>query len=267
MSLQHGITEINRLEALALGDSLIHRLHPRAKLLTSIAYIGIVISFPPYNVSGLMPFLLYPAVLMPLSGTPYKPLGVRLLTVLPFSLLGGLSNLLMIRETAFLLGTFDISFGMISFVSLMLKTLLTVFGALILIATTSFIEIGSQLTILGLPKIMGLQLVMTYRYLSVLLGEAASMFTAYTLRGADQKGIKMEDMGSFLGQLILRSFDRAERVYQAMKCRGFQGMYHGSINRPWRLVDYGYTLGILGALLGLRFFNLSLFLARVLRQL
>jgi len=31
----------------------------------------------------------------------------------------------------------------------------------------------------------------------------------------------MRDMGSFAGQLLLRSFDRAERVYNAMKCRGY----------------------------------------------
>jgi cobalt/nickel transport system permease protein len=36
-----------------------------------------------------------------------------------------------------------------------------------------------------------------------------------------RKGIAMKDMGSFTGQLLLRSFDRAERIYNAMKCRGY----------------------------------------------
>ena len=57
----------------------------------------------------------------------------------------------------------------------------------------------------------------------MLLNEAVSMHTAYTLRTDNQKGIKMRDMGSFLGQLLLRSTDRAEQVYYAMKCRGFHG--------------------------------------------
>jgi cobalt/nickel transport system permease protein len=213
--------------------------------------------------SGLVPFLLYPAILMSLSGTPYKPLLVRLLAALPFSLMGGISNLLLIRDPAFSVGTFTITLGMVSFGSIMLKTLLTVFAVLLLIATTSFVEIGYQLTVMGLPKLLSLQLVMTYRYISVLLGEAGSMYTAYILRAPNQKGIKMKDMGSFLGQLILRSFDRAERVYQAMKCRGFQGMYHGRVNRRFRLADYGYTLGLLGMILVFRFFNLSLFLGQI----
>ncbi|MDR2484559.1 MAG: cobalt ECF transporter T component CbiQ [Treponema sp.] len=264
MNLYQGAAGIDSLERLAMGDSPVHRLHPRAKLLATVAYIGVVISFPSYNVSGLVPFLLYPAAAMPLSGTPYKPLLIRLLAALPFSLMGGFSSLLLIRETAFSLGTFSVTWGMVSFGSIMLKTLLTVLAVLILIATTSFIEIGYQLTAIGLPKIMSLQLVMTYRYISVILGEAASMFTAYILRAPNQKGIKMKDMSSFLGQLILRSFDRAERVYQAMKCRGFQGTYQGKGRRKFRPADYGYALGLLAAALGLRFFNLSVFLGRLL---
>jgi cobalt/nickel transport system permease protein len=263
MSLYQATTGIDRLERLALGNSPVHRLHPRAKLLTTLVYMGVVISFPSRNVSGLVSFFLYPAILMSLSGTPYKPLLARLLVALPFSLMGGVSNLLLIREPAFSIGTFTVTLGMVSFGSILLKTLLTVLAVLILIATTSFIEIGYQLTVIGLPKLLSLQLVMTYRYISVLLGEAASMYTAYILRAPNQKGIKMKDMGSFLGQLILRSFDRADRVYQAMKCRGFQGVYRGRANQRFQRSDYGYTLSLLGLFLVFRFFNLSLFLGQI----
>jgi cobalt/nickel transport system permease protein len=66
---------------------------------------------------------------------------------------------------------------------------------------------------------------MTYRYIGVLVTEAYSMFTAYSLRSSGGKGIAMKDMGSFTGQLILRSFDRADRVYNAMKCKGYSANY------------------------------------------
>ncbi|MDR3335074.1 MAG: cobalt ECF transporter T component CbiQ [Treponema sp.] len=265
MSLGSALTGIDHLERLALGTSPVHRLHPRAKLLTTIAYIITVISFPSWNVSGLVPFLFYPAILMSLSGTPYKPLLTRLLGALPFSLMGGLSNLVLLRGTAFSLGFLTVSLGMVSFVSIMLKTLLTVFAVLILIATTSFIEISRQLSALGMPKILSLQLVMTYRYLSVLIGEAVSMFTAYILRSGGQKGIRMQDMGSFLGQLILRSFDRAERVYQAMKCRGFEGAYRGRASAGFSASDYGYTLALIALMIFFRFFNLSVFAGNLLQ--
>jgi len=47
------------------------------------------------------------------------------------------------------------------------------------------------------------------------------MSVAYSLRNFNRKGIEMRDMGSFSGQLLLRSFNRAERVYNSMKCRGY----------------------------------------------
>jgi cobalt/nickel transport system permease protein len=51
------------------------------------------------------------------------------------------------------------------------------------------------------------------------------MVKAYHLRSVKPKGIQMKDMGSFVGQLLLRSISKAERVYQAMKLRGFDGVY------------------------------------------
>jgi cobalt/nickel transport system permease protein len=256
---------IDRLEQLAMADSPVHRLHPMAKLITAFAYIAAVVSFPSRDVSGLVPFLLFPVILMSLSGTPYKPLLGRLLIALPFSLMGGISNLIFVRDTAFYVGSFAVSGGMVSFVSIMLKTLLTVLFVLVLIATTPFEELSRQLTRLRIPEIICLQLVMTYRYLSLLLGEAASMFTAYTLRAGGGKGIRMKDMGSFLGQLILRSADRADRVYQAMKCRGFEGVYRGKTRGGFRSADWIYTVTLPLAMLVLRLFNLSLFFGNLVR--
>ena len=86
------------------------------------------------------------------------------------------------------------------------------------------------------------------------------MHTAYTLRTDNQKGIKMRDMGSFLGQLLLRSTDRAEQVYYAMKCRGFHGMYPGKTKSAPVIEDALYTGALIAIMLFLRFFNLSRFL-------
>ena len=247
MNFYRAAAEIDRLERLALGNSPVHRLHPRAKIIGTLIYILAVVAVPAHSARGLTAFFLYPAVLMPLSDTPFKPLFSRLLLALPFSLMGGVSNLVMFREPVFSLGGITITLGLISFCSIMLKTTLTVLAALILIATTPFVEIAYHLCGLGLPKILSLQVVMTYRYIGVLLGEAASMVTAYLLRAPDRKGIDMGDMGSFLGQLVLRSFDRAERVYQAMKCRGFQGVYQGAANRKARPGDYGFIAAVIAA--------------------
>jgi cobalt/nickel transport system permease protein len=256
---------IDNLEHLATGDSPVHRLHPMAKLAATFAYILVVLSFASQNVSGLVAFFFYPALMMPLSGVPYRPLAKRLMFALPFALMGGIGNLIWMRDTAFTLLGLPVSYGMVSFVSILLKTLLSVFAVLILIATTSFVEVVYQLGRLGMPSIVCLQFAMTYRYLSVLLSEASSMLTAYSLRSPNQRGIKMKDTGSFLGQLILRSFDRADRVYQAMKCRGFQGTYRGGETERPKVRDWFCAALFLLFLFALRFFNLSLFFARLLQ--
>lgn len=249
---------ISRMESLALGDSPIHRLHPMPKLIVSLLYIVAVVSFPSYRISGLMPFVFYPAVLMPLSGTPFRPVLARLLVALPFSLMAGLSNVLFVRETAFTLGTLRISFGMISLVSLPLKTALTVLAVLILIAVTPLGDITGQLLALKVPKVFCLSLMMTYRYLSALLGEGAMTVTAYRLRAPGQKGIHMRHMGGLAGQLVLRGFERAERVYQAMKCRGFQNEIHVKRRRNMQPSDWAYAGLLTMALAVLRFLDFTL---------
>jgi len=85
---------------------------------------------------------------------------------------------------------------------------------------------------------------LTYRYTGVLLNEAYSMNIAYSLRSPNRKGIEMRDMGSFLGQLLLRSFDRAERVYNAMKCRGYAFGYIPQYNRKLTIHDIVFITAV-----------------------
>lgn len=226
--------EMDILERLAKEESPVHRLHPLTKLLVTVAYLVTVVSFPTSHVSGLISFLIYPVIMLSLSGTPLRPVMGRLCVALPFPLMGGLSHLFFTRGTAFMLGQFAVGQGMMAFASIMLKAFLTVFAVLLLMATTSFYEICAQLAALRVPSVFCLQLAMTYRYLTTLMDEAMTMYTAYALRTAGQKGIRIKDMGGFVGQLLLRSFDRAERIYQAMKCRGFRGVYPSQAKKKKR---------------------------------
>lgn len=90
------------------------------------------------------------------------------------------------------------------------------------------------------PKIFCKQILLTYRYISVLVEEASRMMKAYYLRAPGQKGVKMKDLGSFIGQMLLRTYDRAQRVYEAMKLRGFNGEYNSTASLKIKLSDYLY---------------------------
>lgn len=255
--LKNSIHKINSLEELAQRDTLLHRLHPAVKLLTTVVYLITVISFPSYEVSGLISLVFLPVLCMVVGEIPLRPLLVRMLVALPFTFFAGLSNLFVNRQVVFRMGALTVTGGVLSFSSIMIKTILTVMSILILIATTSMKELLQVMIRFRLPSILILQLTMTFRYLELLVKEAQIMYHAYLLRAPGEKGIKLKDMGAFLGQLLLRSFGRAERVYYAMKCRGFEGEIRFSEQRKLRLSDWGYLAFISVVLILLRCYNVS----------
>ncbi|HHV65792.1 MAG TPA: cobalt ECF transporter T component CbiQ [Peptococcaceae bacterium] len=217
------IYNIRLLDDLARKDTAIHRLHPVAKLLTTIVYLIVVVSFNRYEISGLLPFVFFPMVLILLAELPVMPIFKRLLMVEPLIIGIGILNPL-----------FDPR-GWISFASIMIKSGLTVTACLVLVATTGLDKIAQALRTLKVPSIFVLQLLLTFRYISVLIEELARMVRAYALRAPQQKGVRLKDGGSFVGQLLLRTFDRAQRVYDSMRLRGFNGEYHsyGKTNIKW----------------------------------
>jgi cobalt/nickel transport system permease protein len=208
------------------GNSPAHALHPGAKLVCALAFIVTVVSFPGYALNSLVVMAFYPVLMLALSGTPLGPVLFRSLAALPFALAIGLGNIFYDRSPAFMPGGITITRGMISCVSLLVKTLLSVSAVMILGATSSFASLCAALVRAGMPKLLALQFSMTHRYIAVLLGESSAMLAAYRLRSRrSSKGVQLRHAGSFLGQLLLRSFDRAGRVYDAMRLRGFDGLY------------------------------------------
>lgn len=111
--------------------------------------------------------------------------------------------------------------GVLSFLVLIVRTIFSVTAILILVATTKFTDLTRQLSIIHIPMIIVNLIEMIYRYIGVLLEEASTMLTAYRLRNPKYKYLHIKHMGTFVGHLFLRSIDRAERIYNAMKCRGY----------------------------------------------
>jgi len=235
------IHEIHALENLASGKTAIHRLHPLTKLASAIVCIVLVVSFGRYDFVRLAPYLFYPFIMMALAELPYKLLLTRVLIALPFCLFAGISNVIFDRAAAFDIGGVTVSLGVLSLATILLKMYLCVMAALLLVATTPFAELTAQLRRLRVPMVFVLVFEMTFRYIGVLLEEVYSMTTAYKLRSGNKKALDMRHMGSFVGQLLLRGFDRAERVHAAMRCRGYS-LKH--IPQARRHVDYMDVLAL-----------------------
>jgi cobalt/nickel transport system permease protein len=257
VDMQSKTTELYSLELLSGGKTVIHRLHPGMKLIVVLIFIVMVISFDRHALGRLFPFFLYPSVLISLGELPLPLLFRRTLLALPFCIFAGLSNIFIERDPAFYLWSVPISFGFISFWVLLVRTFLCVSATLILIATCPWTALSAQFRRFHVPAIFVTLLEVCYRYLGLLLAEAASMYTAYTLRGRGGKGIALNHIGSFIGRLFLRSADRAERVYAAMKCRGYAMAGPVFPGPPLRAADVIFLITACGGCIIFRYIDIS----------
>lgn len=230
LKIDQNIFDIGRMDTLAMGDSPLHRLDPRAKLVTTLVFIVTVVSFGKYELSALIPFFIFPLVQISAASLPVGYLLRKVLIVAPFALFIGIFNPLLDRDILFSLASVQISGGWISYLSILLRFVLTVTAALTLVALTGFNTVCLALERLGTPRPFVVQLLFLYRYIFVLTDEAARLARARALRTFESKGMGFTPFVSILGQLLLRTLDRAQRVHLAMRCRGFEG--HMPILRP-----------------------------------
>jgi len=231
---------IRLLDELAEKKTIIHNIHPLMKVLTTAMYLIITVSFNKYELTGLLPLVFYPVIVISLADIPIIPLLKRMLIVSPFIIGIGLFNPMFDRNPLLILPWIQISGGWISFLTIMIKGILTILAALILIATTGMTRIAAALRMMQTPRVFILQLLLTYRYISVLIEEAGLTVQAYSLRSRGEKGIRFSDWGSLAGQLLLRTLERAQRVYYAMCCRGFTGEYNTGNEKRIRTGDILY---------------------------
>ncbi|MBL8967021.1 MAG: cobalt ECF transporter T component CbiQ [Spirochaetaceae bacterium] len=249
------ISGVRVLEELSRRESPVHRRHPFAKLAVTLAFLVAVAAGPRRELVGLLPFALYPFLTASLAEVPARPLLERLLLAAPIVVGIGALNPLFDRE-AVALGGITVPGGWLVFASLALRCALTVSAALLLVATTRMEELGGSMRALGFPRVLVLQLLLTYRYIALLLEELATSLRAHALRAPGRRGIGREARGSLPGRLLLRSYDRGRRVYDAMRLRGFDGEYRSGAKRRFGAGDLGYVLGWCGFFLACRLVDL-----------
>ena len=234
------------MDELAAGSSPVHKLHPLVKFLVTIAYIYCVVSFSKYDLTGLFIMLLFPVIMFSTAGIPVSTCFYKLRLVLPLVLMVGIFNPI-----------FEGKAGLISMITLMMKGVFALMASFIMVATTPIDGLCAALRKLHIPSILVTLLLLTYRYISVLVKEVAIMTDAYKLRAPGQKGVHYTAWGSFLGQLLLRSMDRAEELYAAMRLRGFHDHFHYAEAAPCTAKDAAYLIVCVAVFLLLRFVNVA----------
>jgi cobalt/nickel transport system permease protein len=230
------------MDELAMQESPVHKLNATAKLLSTVFYILTVMSFDKYDLSGMIPMLLWPVFMYQMSGINIRTCFYKLRIVLPLVMAVGIFNPLFDREPMLQIGSITISGGVISMLTLMLKGVFCLMASFLLVASTPFDSICAALRRIHVPTTLVTLLLLTYRYVGVMTEELAVMTDAYHLRAPGQKGIHVSAWGSFLGQLLLRSMDRAQELYASMLLRGYHQHFHYAQTKPFRGKDAAYLI-------------------------
>lgn len=251
------IYNIRFLDDISKQNTFIHNLHPLTKFLTTIVYIFILISFSKNEVSKMIPLIVYPILVFVIGEIPIKPIlkivGFAMIFVLGVAVL----NPILENEKFEFCGLF-FSRGWITSLSMILKGFLTITASLLLVSTTGIDKIGCALRMIKVPKIFVVQLILTYRYIIILSEELLSMLRAYSLRAPNQKGLNYKVWGTFAGQLLLKTFKRADNIYESMKLRGFEGEYNLGNFSKLKLVDYNYIIIWIAFFVIVRMTNISI---------
>jgi cobalt/nickel transport system permease protein len=215
-------------EPFAFGNSLAHRIDPRIRIVVAAFYsITVALSrkFPALTLAIGVSFLL-----LLLAALPLREVAKRLLILNAFCLLLWLVLPLTFQgEPAFRLGPLKVFHpGIIMSAQITLKTNAILMALMALIATMPFATLGAAFNRLHVPDKIVHLLLMTYRYVFVIEQEYQRLIRAIKIRGF-RPGTNLHTYRTYAyitGMLLVRSAARAERVYQAMRCRGFKRKFY-----------------------------------------
>jgi cobalt/nickel transport system permease protein len=251
---------ISPFDAYRAEDSLWHRLDSRVKLVLTLAFV-LCVSLTPM---GAWPVYILLLALV-LSASILAELGPafvlrRAFVALPFAL-AALPLLVTVKGAPLLsipVGPWLLSVSMAGlerFVSIALKSWLSVQMAILLTATTPLPDLLVAMRALRLPKLLVAILGLMWRYLGVLGDEAMRMIRArearsgsWNERSGGTLGWRAGVTGNMAGSLFLRGYERSERIYNAMLARGYDGTIRSF---PLRPVPSRERVFLLVALLGL----------------
>ncbi len=235
-------------------ESFIHHLDPRVKVVVTVAFIVSNALLPD---GAWMAFVF--AWLFLLAANVLSRLGIaytfkRSLVALPFALIA-ITVLFSIpgKPVAnFSIAMWDFVItdaGLLRFVSILIRSWLSVQIALLLVAVTRFPDLIHALEHLRVPAILTTIIAFLYRYLFVLTDEVLRLLRARESRSAASAGKRSgrgvvwraKVAGNMAGQLFLRSYERSDRIYNAILSRGYTGHLYTLNPHEMKSRDYFVT--------------------------
>ncbi len=134
-------------------------------------------------------------------------------------------------------------------VVILIKALSVVSLMMALLATAPLQDTFKAAHALRVPGFLIHLLLLSYRFVFVVAEEFGRLRIALRVRGFRNRGTWhcYRTIGQVAGTLLVRGHDRAERVGQAMRCRGFDGSFRSLHTFHTRPRDILAFIGIVGA--------------------
>lgn len=229
---------VHFLDPYRAGQSIIHRLDARIKLIMTVAFI---------LTAALIPAGAWPAYILLFAW------------VLAFEILSEVGVVYILKRAmlaiVFIMAAFPVIFtipgaalfrlplggwvltatlpGVERFLSIAAKSWISLQVAILLATTTTFPDLMVAMRAVRIPRLLVAIFGLMWRYLFVLADEAIRLMRARLARSgqADQPELKVGGSivwrghvaGGMVGNLFLRAIDRSDRIYMAMLARGYDG--------------------------------------------
>jgi cobalt/nickel transport system permease protein len=229
--------------------SPVGRLDPRWKLAALLPAAGLVAALR--SPGPALAAVLGAWVLAALARLPLRWYAVRLGVVVLFLTLfaGFLPFTAHEGETPWAVGPLELSPRGLELAALiLLKGVAVLTLVLVLWATAPWQVTLRAAHALRVPGVVVHLIALTYRYLFLLAEEVGRIRIALRVRGYRNRASlhSYRTVGHVAGTLLVRSAERAERVGQAMRCRGFDGRFRSLADfrtRPRDVLAFALVLG------------------------
>ncbi len=151
--LEQAILALQDMQTASRGDAG-HATGAVSGLLVTVAYLIAMLSVPVDHIGMLLWFAIFPILAAPIQGITFGSVFVKSLYALPFIAFIGILNPIFDGAPALTVGTVTISRGWISFVSIILRGLMSVQAMIILVAACGFEGVCRGMRKLGVPAFL-----------------------------------------------------------------------------------------------------------------
>ncbi len=218
------------MDMFARMDTPVHRLDARVKLTTALAFVFLVVLTPDARYLSFAVYITIMGAVILTARIPALFVLKRSLMLLPFAVAASI----FVPFTTPGESMADLSAGPLKlvltvegghrFASICLRAFTAFLAVITLVAATRFGSLMRAAAALGCPRQLVTVLSFMYRYLFILVDEAAHMLLARDLRAHGNRGFALvRASGGIVGALMVRSFEHSQQLYNAMLLRGYSG--------------------------------------------